>query len=77
VVKKKLKFTLLDAMKAQEEGKYIAYSFFNLSATWDVWSMPCSGCCTLGTDPAPIVQEAEWAPGLVLTVVENLFPLGL
>lgn len=39
--------------------------------------MPCPGHCTLGKDPAPIVQEAEWAPGLVWMVVENLFPPGL
>jgi len=29
---------------------------------------------TLGKDPVPIVQEAGWAPGSVLTGVENLAP---
>jgi hypothetical protein len=30
-----------------------------------------------GKDPVPIVQEAGWAPGLVLTGVENLAPTGI
>jgi hypothetical protein len=29
---------------------------------------------TLGKDPVPIVQEAGWAPGPVLTGAENLAP---
>jgi len=29
---------------------------------------------TPGKDPAPIVQEAEWAPGPVWTGAENLAP---
>ena len=29
---------------------------------------------TLGKDPVPIVQEAEWAPGPVWTGAENLAP---
>jgi hypothetical protein len=32
---------------------------------------------TLGKDPAPIVQEAGWAPGLDWTGAENLAPTGI
>jgi hypothetical protein len=31
----------------------------------------------LGKDPAPIVQEAGWAPGPVWTGAENLTPTGI
>ena len=30
-----------------------------------------------GKDPVPIVQEAGWAPGPVLTGAENLVPTGI
>ena len=30
-----------------------------------------------GKDPAPIVQEAGWVPGLVWTGAENLTPTGI
>jgi len=29
---------------------------------------------SMETDPIPIIQEAEWAPGLVWTGAENLAP---
>jgi hypothetical protein len=32
---------------------------------------------TTGKEPVPIVQEAEWAPGLVLIGAENLAPTGI
>jgi hypothetical protein len=32
---------------------------------------------TPGKDPAPIVQEAGWAPGPVWTGAENLAPTGI
>jgi len=32
---------------------------------------------TLGKDPIPIVQEAEWTPGPVWTGAENLAPTGI
>jgi hypothetical protein len=32
---------------------------------------------TPAKDPVPIVQEAEWAPGPVWTVAENLAPTGI
>jgi hypothetical protein len=38
------------------------------------WSTSRSGQFTPGKDPVPIVQEAGWAPGLVLTGAENLAP---
>jgi len=30
-----------------------------------------------GKDPAPIIQEAAWTPGPILTGVENLAPTGI
>jgi hypothetical protein len=36
-----------------------------------------SGRFTPGKDPAPIVQEAGWAPGPVWTGAENLAPTGI
>jgi len=38
------------------------------------WSAPRPGRFTPGKDPAPIVQEAGWAPGPVWTGAENLAP---
>jgi hypothetical protein len=32
---------------------------------------------TTGKDPIPIVQEAGWAPGPILTGAENLAPTGI
>ena len=40
-------------------------------------STPRPGCFTLGKDPVPIVYEAVWAPGSVLTGAENLVNTGL
>ena len=37
---------------------------------------PRPGHFTHGKDPAPIVQEAGWAPGPVCTGAENLAPQG-
>ena len=41
------------------------------------WSMPRPGRFTPGKDSLPIAEEAGWAPGLVLTGVENLAPTGI
>ena len=40
------------------------------------WSTPRPGRFTPGKDPVPIVLEAGWAPGPVLTRTENLAPTG-
>jgi hypothetical protein len=41
------------------------------------WSAPRSGLFSPGKDPVPIVQEAEWAPGLVWTCAKNHKPTGI
>ena len=41
------------------------------------WSTPRPGRFTPGKDSVPIVQEAEWAPGLVWTDAENLAHAGI
>ena len=41
------------------------------------WSAPRPGRFTPGKDPVPVVQEAGWAPGPVLTGAENLVPTGI
>ena len=46
------------------------YSFFNLGARWGGWLTPRPGRFTLGNNLVPIVQEADWAPGLIWTVAE-------
>ena len=41
------------------------------------WSTPRPGRFTPGKDPVPIVLEAGWAPGPVLTRTKNLAPTGI
>jgi hypothetical protein len=36
-----------------------------------------SAAFTSGKDPAPVVQEAEWAPGPVWIGAKNLAPIGI
>ena len=45
------------------------YCFFNFGARWGGWSRE--------RDPAPIVQEAGWARGVVWMDAENLVPTGI
>jgi hypothetical protein len=42
-----------------------------------VWSAPRPGRFTSGKDPAPIVNEARWAPGPVWTCAKYLTPTGI
>ena len=44
---------------------------------WGGWSTLRLGSFTPGKDPAPIVEEAGWAPGPVWTGAENLAPIGI
>jgi hypothetical protein len=56
----------------------IALLFLNLGATrGGGWSAPRPGRFTPGKDSVPIVQEAGWAPGPVLTCAKNLAPTGI
>jgi hypothetical protein len=51
MLKKKVKFTLEQAMKAQRK----LFSFFNFGARWGWWSTPLPGRFTPGKHPVPIV----------------------
>jgi hypothetical protein len=55
-------------------GVQVQLYFFSWTSALDggEWLTPCSGRFTLKNDPAPIVQEAVWAPGSVWTDAENL-----
>jgi hypothetical protein len=67
-------------MKAQKERRCIdvsMYSFFNLVNRWGGWSTPRPGSFSPGKDPVPLVQEAGWATGPVLTGAENLASTGI
>jgi len=54
-VKVKVKVTLEQDTKAQSGSRGIAYSFFNLGASWGRWSTPRLGRFTPGKGPVPIV----------------------
>ena len=51
---------------------------YTIYLTSDVtgWSTPRSGRFTSGKDQVTVLQGAWWAPGLVMTGVENLTPPG-
>jgi hypothetical protein len=62
-------------MKTQRRSRGILYSVA-LDAVG--WSTPCPGHFTPQKRYlVPFVQEAEWAPGLVWTGVENLAATGI
>jgi hypothetical protein len=71
---KKAKFTLEQATKAQKGVEIQLYSFLNLGDRWGGYSMLRSGRFTPRKDPAPIVSEVGWAPGLVWMGAKNLAP---
>jgi hypothetical protein len=55
----------------------LLYSFSTSALGGGGWSAPRPGRFTPGKDPVPIVQEAGWAPGPVLTCAKNLAPTGI
>jgi hypothetical protein len=63
---------------AQRVGRGIVLLFHDLGTRreWVVSSTPRLHF-TLGENPVPSVQEAEWAPGPVWTGAENLAPTGI
>ena len=81
---KKVKCTLVQALRlctgrtAYRESRGIALPFHDHGTRrgWGVSVTP-RPFFTPGKDPVPIVQEAEWAPGLVWTGAENLAPTGI
>jgi hypothetical protein len=58
------------------EGEYKYSSTLSLTSVLDGggWLAPCPSCFGFRNDPVPIVEEAGWAPGLVLMGVKNLTP---
>jgi hypothetical protein len=74
-IKRKVKFTLEQAMKAQRGSRGIAYSFFNLGARWEwVVNTTSPPLYTRERDPVPSVQVVGWAPRSVWTGAKNLSP---
>jgi hypothetical protein len=53
------------------------YSFFNLVNRLGGWLTPHLRSFTPGKDPVPLVQEAGWSTGPVLTGAENLAFTGI
>jgi hypothetical protein len=73
---KKVKFTLKQATKAQMVSRGTAL----LSLTSALYLGRCSTPCPSQFTPRketqyPLVQEVEWAPGLVWTSAENVAPM--
>ena len=83
-VYKKVKCTLVQALRlctgrtAYRRSRGIALPFNDHGTRWG-WEISVTPrlLSTPGKDPAPIVQEAGWAPGPVWTVAENLVPTGI
>ena len=81
IIKVKVKVTLMQALMlctgrmAHRGSRGIALPFHDHGTRrgWGVSVTP-RPFFTPGTDPVPIVQEAGWAPGPVLTGAENLAP---
>jgi len=61
-------------MKAQKGRRGITLFPSTLVLEGAECLIPCSGPCTPRNDTVPIVQEADWAPGLVWTVAQNALP---
>jgi hypothetical protein len=72
----KVKVSLTDP-KAQKEVEAQLYSFLISALERGGWPAPRPGRFTPVKDPVPIVQEAGWAPGPVLTCAKNLAPTGI
>jgi len=51
----------------QEEERYSSTLSLTSALDGGGWSAPCPGRFTPGKDPVPIVQEAGWAPGPVVS----------
>jgi len=82
-VKVKVKFTLVQALRlctgctAHRGSRGIALLFHDhCTRRGSGVSFTPRPLFTSGKDPAPIVQEAGWAPGPVWTDAENLAPSG-
>ena len=81
---KKVKVTHVQALRpctgrtAHRGSRSIALPFHDHGTRrgWGVSVTPWP-LFTPGKDPVPIVQEAEWAPGLVWTCAENLATTGI
>jgi hypothetical protein len=65
------------APKTRRWSRGIALLIRDLSTRRGGWLASRPGRFTPGKDPVPIVQEAGWAPGPVLTCAKNLAPTGI
>ena len=80
----KVKCTLVQVLRlctgrtAYRGSRGIAEPFHDHGTRWG-WGVSVTPrlLFTLGKDPVPIVQEAEWAPGPVWIGAENLAPTGI
>jgi len=84
VNKVKVKCTLVLVLRlctgrmAHRGSRGVALLFLDHSTRrgWGV-SVTSRSLFTPGKDPLPIIQDAEWVPGLVWTGAENLAPTGI
>jgi hypothetical protein len=75
--RKKVKFTLEEALKAQRWSRGIAL-LFNVGSRWGcVVNATLRPLYSRESDPVPIVQETKWAPGTVWTDARNLTLTGI
>jgi hypothetical protein len=58
-------------LESPEGGRGIALHSLDLGARRVGWPAPRPGRFITGKEPVPIVQEAGWAPGPVLTYAKN------
>jgi len=69
------KFHSKQAMKALSGSGFISTLSLTSALGGGGCSTPRPAALPAGRDPVPVVQEAGWAPGRVLTGTENLAPL--
>jgi hypothetical protein len=78
ITRKKVKFTLQPAMKAQRGSRCITTLSLTSALDGGGWSTPRPGpLYPREREPVPIVQETGWTPGPVWTRAENLAPTGI